>query len=237
MFPILKYILKNNKLYKQTNAICRLMGTGDIRQVLYVSGNTKGEPLSPEELKKFLEYSEELAIKKDNFSARVRNLRNAILIRLLALTGRRIGELLAIRIKDIDFENGLISTIIEKRKGAVKKIRPISVEKFTLNLIIQYIELKKLKKNDLLLGISDRQAERIVKQIAKKLNVKKRVTPHSFRHGLITYLRKLGWNTVDIAKVTGHARAETIERSYDHTSFYDVQSRFEEGIKNLLKKD
>ena len=223
------------------------MGTEDkeLKNDLFVLAKTKGDPLAPEEIKKFLKLARELVTQQtDTRAKRLKNLRNALLIRLLALTGRRIGEILSIRVKDIDFEQRIINTVIEKRRirrkskvGEEKiiKTRPISFDFDTHQLMLQYIELKQLKKNDLLFGISERQAERIVKALAKQLNLEKNITPHSFRHGLITYLRKLGWSSDDIKKVTGHAKAETIDRAYDHATFFDVQEKFEKGISKLFE--
>jgi len=191
-----------------------------------VYGHTKGDLLSIEELKKIGEYTEKLAM-----AGTEREVRNAILVRLLLTTGRRIGEILAIKVGNVDFEDRIVVTDIEKRKREV--VRPISIDEKTMLLIQKYVNSKKLSKRAKLLDLTVRHARRIVQDIAKKCGIEKWVTPHSFRHSLVTYLRASGWSDLDVIKVTGHKSVSSL-RNYDHTTFYDVRDRFEELRNKIL---
>jgi|GEM_PF-2977754 len=189
---------------------------------------TKGDLLSPDELKRIAKYALDLAI-----GGRLKDLRNAILLRLLVTTGRRIGELLSIRVGDIDFSNRLIMTKIEKQKR--ENLRPITLDPKTMQLIEKYIKAAKLGKRDKLINITTRGAEKFLKRVAKELGIEKRVTPHSFRHSLITLLRSQGWADKDIILVTGHSNTKSLEH-YDHTTFFTVRDRFE-NVRNVILDD
>ena len=77
--------------------------------------------------------------------------RDKLLILLLAVTGRRISEILMLKVKDIMYEDKNINWHIEK-KGRKKlgtnldyrRIKPI--DENTLNELVKYIEQEDLKK-------------------------------------------------------------------------------------------
>ncbi len=184
---------------------------------------TKGDLLSQEELKRILNETERLAL-----SGGV-SLKKAALIRLYALTGRRRGEILALRVKDIDFENKLIDTHIEKKKKQSHS-KFVSIDDKTTEML--KVICKKLKKNDLVFGVSPVTAYRWVKEIAEKCGIHKNITVHSFRYSLITLLKMMGYSNEQVALITNQ-HPQTVAR-YDKTDFFSIKNDFEEKRNILL---
>lgn len=186
----------------------------------------KGDTLTPSELKKILEKTMVKAI-----GAKADELMKLILIRMLAVTGRRISEILSVRKKDIYLEERLIKTKIEKRGDDQERV--ISFDEDTARLLESYFAVKKLKPDDKVFDITRRHASRVIQKFVRtECGIDKWVPPHAFRHSLVTYLRSLGWNDLDIIKVTGHRSANSL-RNYDHTTFFTVKNRFEDAMKTL----
>lgn len=146
--------------------------------------------------------------------------RDAVLIRLLWISGRRISEILNIKIHEIDFEIDKISYHIDKKTHKIKgvrykkdlvKLKP--VDKFTIGLLKKYINELELKPSDYLFKsdfkpdspISRQRAFQIVRRYAEKANIEKvggkKPHPHHFRHSYaIDRARKLK-SPADIRKL------------------------------------
>ena len=188
--------------------------------------HTKGDLLSPEELKRILRYTEELAIGSNK-----KNLMKAGLIRIYALTGRRRGEILDLRVGDVDFENNLIHTHIEKRKQKQHK-KIVSIDSKTTQILKQLAGNRGDRAK--LFGIAPVTAVRWVKEIAKACNINKDVTVHSFRYSLITFLKTKGYTNEQIGLITGQ-HPMTVGR-YDQSSFFNVKDDFEQKRNILLNQ-
>jgi integrase len=99
---------------------------------------------------------------------------------LLARTGRRIGELLALTVRDIDFDGRFITTSIEKRKKAQRK--KMFVDDATLGQLRAYIAKHHLANSDGKFLRCMRVYQRLPMRYAAKAGIDKYFTCHSFRH-------------------------------------------------------
>lgn len=144
--------------------------------------------------------------------------RDKLLIRLLWKTGRRIGEILQIMVKDIDLKDKQILWHIEKKtikigekivKGIKKDIRKRfdkrvwkPIDDYTLELISKYIESNNLSiERHLFFSIQNplrpitrQRAFQIIRKCCDKAKVSmvgtKRPHPHHFRHTLAIDMAK-----------------------------------------------
>ncbi len=126
--------------------------------------------------------------------------RDEVLIRLLWKSGRRISEILMIKVSDIDFNNRMILWNILKKKEPLKAWKPM--DNLTLDLLKYYIQEGKLDGDDHLLHwgdptkhISRQRADQIVRRLCKKAGIERvgNTKPHChhFRHSFaIDTLRK-----------------------------------------------
>lgn len=192
---------------------------------------------SKEELKTFLAYS-----KKEKFHIYV-------LFRLLAYSGMRIGELLALKVADIDFNTSQISitkTISSDADSRFELHKPktttgnriISVDPDTINLVSTLIKDK--KKDDFIFrfyGCSKPYSPRTValwkNKIIKKANLRK-ISLHGFRHTYTSLLFESGVNIKEIQKQLGHSKVEMTLNVYTHLSRNnnDIGSKFDNYLNN-----
>jgi integrase/recombinase XerD len=129
-----------------------------------------------------------------------RGLRNKLLIWLLATTGKRVSEILSLKVDDIDKENGRILWQILKRKKRLVKWKPCPAS--TLFRLNRYIEANNLKPDDYIFKspyvtgkhLTRQQVFNIVRSIGKRAGIeyvgKKRLHPHHFRHSVAIILTK-----------------------------------------------
>ena len=119
---------------------------------------------------------------------------------LLARTGRRIGELLELTVRDIDYDGRFITTSIEKRRKAQR--RKMFVDDGTLEQLRAYIAEHHLANSDKVFPRCMRVYQRLPMRYAAKAGIDKYFTCHSFRHYFITYLIKYGWSYGSCMSVT-----------------------------------
>ena len=157
--------------------------------------------------------------------------------------GLRVSEVCgkyAIRVMDINFDSDPIIFMIrsktrkKKTRGREGKIHYVPLLKKFLKVfnrfesnLKRYIRKNKLKLEDRLFDITDRQVRNLVKKYAKKAGIPnpERVHPHTLRHTCATLLRRKGVPLRIIQKILGHSSIKTTE-IYDAVALYDVLETF-----------
>lgn len=138
------------------------------------------------------------------------NIRNLTLIELLISTGIRVGELVNLNIKDLNFEDR--SCIVQ---GKGNKQREVYFDARTKIHLMQYLNLRKDGNEALFVSInkpyqrlSIAGIELIVRKLGRKINVN-RVHPHKFRRTLATMAIDKGMPIEQVQKLLGHVKIET----------------------------
>lgn len=146
---------------------------------------------------------------------------------ILFYTGMRVGELLALTLKDIDFKNNTISItksyqriegkdIITPPKTQ-KSIRTLIIPNFLTEIIREYIEmLYKPQAKMRLFQTTKHTFEKDMKIYSEKAGVKK-IRVHDLRHSHTSYLFNNGVDVITIAKRLGHENITTTLEIYSHT--------------------
>jgi len=146
-------------------------------------------------------------------------LRDKVLIRLLWVTGRRISEILQIKVHEIDFELMAVSIHIKKKR--FDKVSLSYLDKFTIKLLKYYIKSYGLRPDDYLFKsdfkkdspISRQRAFEIVRKTCRKAGIykvgKKEPHPHHFRHSFAVDLAKKMKKPEDVRK---------LQMALDHSS-------------------
>lgn len=154
-----------------------------------------------------------------------------MLFKVARKTGRRLGEYYDVKVKDINYERGVMMTKVLKRRQKIEKEAILDDE--LIMLIKRYILREKLKLDDYLFRkVGYRQIQNRVVYYTKKAGIKHKVSFHNFRHYFITELFKKGWTYDKIAKLTGHSSVGTLAL-YDHTVASDIAKEAREDIKDL----
>nr|WP_157198857.1 site-specific integrase [Methanothermococcus okinawensis] len=168
------------------------------------------------------------------------NIRNSLIIRMLWDTGCRVSELLNIRYKDCDFEEGTFR--IRNTKGKEERIVVCSND--TLEALRYYIQYNIDKSPDapIFQTVDGKQINRntithvfsnVIKELKKegKIPQNKRIVLHSLRHGRAVDLLNKGVPLDVVKEVLGH-------KSIDTTLFYshsnDRANSMLKDIKKLL---
>lgn len=172
--------------------------------------------------------------------AAAKNLKESVVLKILARTGMRRFELTNLKVKDVDFERKRI--FIAKGKGGTEKdpkSRAVPVDDDTLQAIRFYIDSRKdgfLVQSNKKGGISLSQINRIVANCASRANVKnpnpelKNLNPHIFRHSFSRLSLAAGIPFNMVQKMAGHADARTTLQMYGIPSITDTQKLYEERL-------
>lgn len=180
--------------------------------------------------------------------ATTKNLKESVILKILARTGMRRFELVNLKVKDIDFERKRI--FIEKGKGGNEKdpkSRAVPIDDDTLQAIRFYIEGRKSgfliqsnkKAHE---GISLSQINRIIANCAQRANIKnpdpklKHMNPHIFRHSFSRLSLAAGIPFNMVQKIAGHADARTTLQMYGIPSITDTQELYEEKLIDRFKE-
>lgn len=177
--------------------------------------------LSETELKKFFRVISECG-----------NLQHEIMLKLLFYTAVRVGELVKIKVSDIDFNQCKI--FIEEGKG--RKDRYILFPN-NFRLVLQS-HLRAVPKNKYLFettrftAFTPRRIQQIVKEYREISEIEQKVHPHLFRHQMITYLTSQGLSDSQIQLISGHESKKSLE-IYQHLSLKDVEQAYQDAVKEI----
>jgi integrase/recombinase XerD len=132
--------------------------------------------------------------------------------------GLRVSELVNLKISDLFFEEGFI-----KITGKGNKQRFVPVGNLTQkyieiykNSIRVHLPIQKGHEDTLFLNRRGRQLTRamiftIIKELALKIDLKKNISPHTFRHSFATHLLENGADLRSIQLMLGHESITTTE--------------------------
>lgn len=144
--------------------------------------------------------------------------RNRAMLETLYSCGLRVTELITLKISDLFFEEGFIRVL---GKGDKQRFVPITIEtqKYITvyrNLVRNHISIQKGFEDTLFLNRRGKQLTRnmvflIIKDLAEKAGIHKKVSPHTFRHSFATHLLENGADLRSIQQMLGHESITTTE--------------------------
>lgn len=165
--------------------------------------------------------------------------------KVLFWTGMRIGELLALTVGDIDFDEGTIT--INKSLNRINKediITPPKTEASNRTITMpdelakdlkEYVEMiyKPKPTKRVFMDISKATMEKELKYGIKSSGVKK-IHIHCLRHSHASMLVQLGYSPVEIAARLGHGKVTTTIETYCHPS-QDAQEKIARKLSQIEK--
>lgn len=136
--------------------------------------------------------------------------RDKLVLHLLYSTGIRLGELLRVKVEDIDLENNTIKIRGKGDRTRTVLILDRLIGNGTLALLKEWISNK--SRDELLFeGLSPRAVQMAVKMYAQKAGITKQVTPHKLRHSFATRLISEGARTETVQRLLGHESITTTQ--------------------------
>ena len=181
---------------------------------------------------------EEIKALVDALNNRPYQQKYADMVTVLALTGMRYGELTALQLKNIDFENNKIEITgnfdsinkIKTLPKTARSIRTILVSDAVIKAIQRQVvrlteRYKPLKDDDYIFCLEVWNSPitlssfiQIIKKYGEKAGIKKNLSSHIFRHSHISYLAEAGLPIKSIMDRVGHANAKMTLEIYSHTT-------------------
>lgn len=164
-----------------------------------------------------------------NMLGATNNIRDKAIIALLFDSGIRIGELLNMRKRDVDLEGNPAHVSVNGKTG----IRTVGIL-FAAPYLAQYLNGIKLRADDYLwrdigswanLGKSPKAnaIRKMLREVAAKAGIEKRIYPHLFRHSRATlYAKKM--TEQEMKMVFGWSGSSTMAGTYTHLSARDADN-------------
>src|SRR4030042_1437931 len=144
------------------------------------------------------------------------------MLEFLYATGVRVSELIGLTKNDLLEESSIVRVF---GKGSKERIVPVGKEALKyLNLYFTIVRshlVRKQKSNNIIfLNMRGHPLTRvavwkIIKAYANEANLKKKISPHTFRHSFATHLLEGGADLRSVQELLGHASLSTTQR-YTH---------------------
>jgi integrase/recombinase XerD len=153
--------------------------------------------------------------------------RDKLILRTLADTGMRVGELLTLRKDSSLQENTHDKQYWLRVIGKGDKQRDIDVQPALYRRLrdfaahgspkdCEFIFCGKRRRNDQLVPLTRSGVDQLIRNLAKTARVDKRVFPHLLRHSYITHMLSKGANLVQLQDQMGHTSLAMISEAYNN---------------------
>lgn len=150
------------------------------------------------------------------------NVKHKAILCLMYSTGMRVGEVINLKISDIDSSRMIIN--IRDAKGG--KDRQVPLDKTLLELLrvywLQYKPVEYMFNGQSSLQYSARSISQFLQKYADIAGIKKRVYPHLIRHCSFTHLVENGTDINLVQRIAGHSSVKTtglyLHISHNHIS-------------------
>lgn len=166
-------------------------------------------PKKDKRLPRYFEYNELEELFSVPDIEKAQGQRDSLILEMLYATGVRVGELVNIKIKDINKSN---RNIIILGKG--NKERNVLYGEYCQNILNLYLDDGRNKLNrkniDYLfinhLGepLTERGVRYILSKLIKQTSLSKNISPHMIRHSFATHLLNEGCDLLSVQKLLGH---------------------------------
>lgn len=160
--------------------------------------------------------------------------RDRLILEMLYATGARVGELVSIKVSDINFSS---RTILILGKGNKERIVPYGdycEEILKLYLKDGYLSLNNQNSPYLFLNarggrLTERGVRYLLEEIIKKTSVQKNISPHMIRHSFATHLLNQGCDLMTVQKLLGHESIKATQ-IYTHVTTDRLRSVYQNSF-------
>jgi integrase/recombinase XerD len=156
------------------------------------------------------------------------NVEHEIMIKLLFFTGVRVSELVHIKVNDVDI--GACKIFINQGKGSKDRytLFPSSFRLIISSHLLANPKNRYLFESSQCKAYTPRRIQQIIQDYRSAAGIEQNVTPHSFRHQLLTALTRSGLSDAQIQLISGHASKQSLE-IYQHLSLDSVEAAYQEA--------
>ena len=197
-------------------------------------------PKKSKKLPRYFEYNEleEMFAVPDSSPLGQRDL---LLLEMLYATGCRVGELVSMKVKDIDFGRRAILIL-----GKGNKERYVTYGEYCEDALKKYLQdgyLSLNKKNSEYLSLnnnggelSERGVRFILDKIIQQTGIHKNISPHMIRHSFATHLLNEGCDLLTVQKLLGHESIKATQ-IYTHVTTDRLKEVYYQSFPRAKKDD
>lgn len=160
--------------------------------------------------------------------------RDRAILELFYSSGLRVSELVGLNHDDVDFFSELVRV-----RGKGKKERIVPVGSVALKAIQAYGEHRSPKEKDaaqkraLYLNrsggrLTDRSVRRMILKYARRIALKKEVSPHMLRHSFATHMLDRGADLRSVQELLGHENLSTTQ-IYTHVTTKRLKEAYDQA--------
>lgn len=155
-----------------------------------------------------------------------------LLLQTLLETGLRVSEFTRLRVEDVS----LVERVIIVARGKGSKRREIPIRRELAQMLRLHIgtrragplfQSRERGAGPMPYTYSRQRIGQIVRHVAEKAGITKRVYPHLLRHTVATKLLWLGMDITDVQRFLGHENIETT-RHYAETTAATLRRKFDQ---------
>ena len=175
-------------------------------------------PRLPQKLPKILDLQEIEAIMQEIDTTKNKGIRDRAIIETLYSTGVRVSELIAIKIPEIHLQEGILRVF---GKGSKERFVPFGDQaaqaiRHYITAVRTVLSRGQKSKDVLFLNMRGTPLSRmgiwkIVREYVRLADIRKKVSPHVFRHSFATHLLEGGANLRAVQEMLGHTDISTTQ--------------------------
>lgn len=192
-------------------------------------------------LPRYFEYNELEELFKVPDTSKDTGQRDLLILEMLYATGVRVGELVNIKLKDINKSDRKILIL-----GKGSKERNVEYGEYCEDILNKYIKegrpslLKKENEYLFLNHLGDKLTERgvryILNDLIKKTTITKNISPHMLRHSFATHLLNEGCDLLSVQKLLGHESISATQ-VYTHVTTDRLKEVYYNSFPRAKKDD
>lgn len=225
---IVQFLLKEKDRGLQTPSLARrLVAVKLFHRFLVKEGRLREDitsvlesPRLWKKLPEFLTVIEMEKILKAPKTKGATGIRDRALLELLYATGTRVSEVTGLQTEDVNLESGFLKC---RGKGGKERIVPFG--KVAAGAVRSYLEKvrSKLPVSGFLFAgrpgkpLTRQRIWQLIRKYARAAGIRKKITPHTFRHSFATHLLERGADLRIVQELLGHADISTTQ-IYTHVS-------------------
>lgn len=167
--------------------------------------------------------------------------RDRLIIEMLYATGLRVGELVSVKVSDIDLGSRVILVVGKGNKERRVTYGDYCHDALKLYLSDGYLKLNKTGSGYLFLNnngevITERGIRYILDRVIKKTSLNKSISPHVLRHSFATHLLNEGCDLLTVQKLLGHESISATQ-IYTHVTTDRLKEVYYNSFPRAIKKD